>query len=390
MGAGRNVSDIYDLGFKSMEKSIKFDLCSGIWLYYVLGGITNAGAGAPYTHTIAEANTLPSMALHFQHEESVGKHIYTDLLGVSFKNLKLTMERGGKVTCEATIIGAKSIAGKDVAETARSTSTPDGHVVFTFAHVDSSAFSFLYDNVGTYISLSEIDTIEINIENELEYLNVFGDEYPNKRQYGKRDYSIKINFRPTSNLWYYLRKWFKVPKVTTQYDNTTITASFASAAGQVITVTSFTDGDDAAAADSLIGKIIRVGQNTGADTIRTNRYLRITDNGAITGGGGTITVDGDCSDLVAGDGLTILTGFYEGDQSSHNGIELVLQLTRPGLTSDYIKLTFSRLYVKDYPNKLITMENDKKELSVDMELANAPGGTLAVEVKDDLAGETYY
>lgn len=48
--------------------------------------------------------------------------------------------------------------------------------------------------------------------------------------------------------------------------------------------------------------------------------------------------------------------------------------------NDYIQLTFSDLYVSEYPKKIPNI--DDKDVGVEVTFRNSPGGTLAVEVKD--------
>ena len=56
-------------------------------------------------------------------------------------------------------------------------------------------------------------------------------------------------------------------------------------------------------------------------------------------------------------------------------------------TDDSITLTFSDMYVSDYPNKIPS--SDDKAVGVEATFRNSPGGTLAVVAVDDL-DETYY
>jgi len=56
-------------------------------------------------------------------------------------------------------------------------------------------------------------------------------------------------------------------------------------------------------------------------------------------------------------------------------------------TRDYVQLTYSNLYVKNYPNKIPSI--DDKSVGLEMTLRNNVGGTLAIAVKDK-KGKIFY
>lgn len=354
LGSGRNVSDIFHMGYEPMEKAIPMNMQTGELIYFVLGSATMVGTaydpavtgaitggggttsiatnvtatlnqyagkivqitnGAssgfsyyivsntasatatfvldvaapsgtptieikkePYTHTVAEANTLPSLALHFE-QGLTSEDIIKDVLGCVVKSLKISVERNGVVKIEPTFIGAKSVTGND---STKPTNLADE--VFTFPDIVTASYVFTY-NTGTVLALTEMDSLEITIENELEYLNTMGDEWPNKLVIKGRSYSIKMTGKVQNDTMYTLRYHTKVPSIAAQY--------------------------------------------------------------------GT-------------------TGFYA------TALALTVRIGRSA--TDYVELVFNKLYVAEYPNKLITAE--KGELDIEAELRLAPEGICVVTAKD--------
>lgn len=210
----RNVGRIVRLGFSPGSKTWEFEMLTGILIYYALGGITNTGAGAPFTHTIAEANTLPSFALHIEQEIS-GDAIRQDLLGCIVVSLEITVEEGSEtpVMCSVEILTAKVITGSDLAE-------PASVAVNRFVRSNLETLSLTYSSaeIDTLIK-TYCDKVSVKIINEVEMKTVFGDEYPKRVVVKTRDYEVRISTAIRSSTWRTI-SLLKCPSYAAQYGTT--------------------------------------------------------------------------------------------------------------------------------------------------------------------------
>ena len=270
--SGRNVGNIGDKTYPAAEGSLEMTLQTAIWLYYILGGCTTVFTTFN-THTIIEANDLPTFKIHVEQLNSgSGTDIIDDLIGCFATELKIAVTKDGLVTENLSFLVPKSIAG------AKFTTTTWSSFNFSDKLMNwdmSELTNFNIDSVDLITTWGNIpiESLEITITNELDLLPNLGDPHLDEPKIGKRHYEIKMTIYPKDDDLYNARD--KHPE-----------------------------------------------DYTGAITITFNRG-----------------------------------------------------------TNDTIVLTFSDMYVFDYPNKIPNA--DDKSVGVEVTFRNSPGGTLGVIAEDD-------
>lgn len=276
--AGRNVGNVGDKTYPVAEGSIETFLQSGIWLYYALGASSDV-LSTFWTHTITESNDLPSFNLHFEQLNSgSGTDIVRELIGCMVTELAISIAKDSLIKQTISFIVPKSVtASKFTTTTWSSFNFSDKLMNWDMAAL--STFTINTVDLLTAWGTIPIETLDINIKNEVECLPNLGDPYLNEPKIGKREYEIKMMIYPKDDDLYNARD-------------------------------------------------LHPEDYTGAITILINRG-----------------------------------------------------------TNDEIELTFSDMYVSDYPNKIPNV--DDKEVGVEVTFRNSPGGTLAVVVEDAL-DESYY
>lgn len=178
----------------------------------------------PFTHTITEANTIPSMILHTE-QILTGYNVIRDYLGCLVTKLMITVEKGGYARITPTFKIGKFMTGTEQT----SFPSPLPAEIMTWDMVKSTnavPFAFTYNGSaieGSALAfLNEADRIEITLEREVDYDNVLGDEFPYKIKYGTRKYIIKIHFTPITNTLYNLKN----TKLADYTGNLALTVSF--------------------------------------------------------------------------------------------------------------------------------------------------------------------
>lgn len=276
--AGRNVGNIGDKTYPVADGSIETNLQSGIWLYYVLGATADVLVTTVWTHTITEANDLPSFKIHFEQKNpGTGNPIIRDLIGCMVTELNLSIKKEDLIKQTISFLVPKSLSATVFA-------TAWSSFNFSTKTMNWDMSSLTTFNVDTVDLLTAwgtipIESLDINIKNDIENLPNLGDAWFNEAKIGKREYEVKMLIYPKDDDLYLARD--KHPE-----------------------------------------------DYTGALTFLINRG-----------------------------------------------------------TDDTITLTFSDMYVSDYPNKIPNL--DDKSVGVEVTFRNSPGGTLGAVVVDAL-DETYY
>lgn len=199
--SSRNVGLITEQGYELVEKDLPIKLQTAIWLYYVLGTCSTSGTGDPYTHAITEANTLPSAIIHSQNSTDMVR----DYLGVIVKKVEIVIEKGEKVKATVSIMVPKGMDGQELSG---SKPTRLDIPIYTWDMINKTNSIFTYNSANIEGSVAGFfnvcDSITISIENTIDYIHPLGDENAYIVQYGKRDYSIKFHYFPTTTnttLW---------------------------------------------------------------------------------------------------------------------------------------------------------------------------------------------
>jgi len=167
---------------------------------------------APYTHTITEANLLPSFAQHFELEnDNDSESIRIDSFGNLVSKYTLNIEAGDEGNPVMQNIDLKVPKIADGADfTPPSERTDD---LYTYIHfdADNSYISYgsndLITNTADLTSCWDyVKSVEITIENDMKVVKTLSSAgYFNSKAEGKRDYSIKFTCNPPSKLLYTLR-----------------------------------------------------------------------------------------------------------------------------------------------------------------------------------------
>jgi len=202
IGTGsRNVGLVTPQGYEMVEKDLPIKLQTAIWLYYVLGGCSTTGSSDPYTHAITEANSLPSLNVHSQN----GTDMVRDYLGVIVKKVEIVIEKGEKAKATVSLMVPKGMDGQDLTGSKPAIlSIP----IYTWDMIEKTNSIFTYNGANIEGSVAGFfnvcDSMTISIENTIEYTHPLGDENAYIVQYGKREYSIKFHYFPTTSntvLW---------------------------------------------------------------------------------------------------------------------------------------------------------------------------------------------
>jgi hypothetical protein len=309
--------------------------------------------GPPFTHTISEAQTPPSFAIHQELENATDANsIRLDLLGCIMNGHTANIETEGSSTQTIDFIGSKTVTGADIA---RPTETDA---------IEELKWCGVITNTMTYNSVDEFlaadpDSISIEIANNAKLKPAVGDCYAPHPVFGERDYTITVHIYPESIVLFelqgtpitdFLSDLVYIMKISAIGGShmTPITDTVASGGGTtVLTVTSGGLSVDAHIHSYLV---VTAGDNVGAT------YL-ITDNDATT-----VTLNTVTPSSIDGDSVEIK---YPND----------------------IKYTFNKLYVDDGPASYSS--KDDRELEGDYVFKLTGAGTCAI-VSHDKLGIAHY
>lgn len=184
IGQGKVPSIIIEGGYNAGEQSTSFDLLTGTFLKYALGTdtVTEISTGI-YKHSISASNSaLPSFAMLIQQPFS---NPYTyKLSGIKVKSFELSAEIGKDTPIRATV-------ELMIAKVETSTDSPTTSALslrrMNFPDVDTLQITYNSQNIT---SISLVNKLSIKIENEIEYKNEFGQEYPTRILEGKRTITV--------------------------------------------------------------------------------------------------------------------------------------------------------------------------------------------------------
>lgn len=181
------------IGSKTFGGSIEFLVQNFKMFEYALGSVTYGNTpdgNNMYTHTISEANDLPSFTV--QAGVLGSPNFVRDFVGCKVDKLKLTAEKENPLTCEIEFVAKDCQDG--------TTGTPP--VADT-----SSYFSFYEGTVK--LNGVQMDTVEqfvLEISNGLEHLFALGSQTITRLQEGNREYTLSLDIIFENNSQYLLWK----------------------------------------------------------------------------------------------------------------------------------------------------------------------------------------
>jgi hypothetical protein len=218
IGNGRDVSRVITGGFKVGENSVSFDILSGIFLYYAMGTCTTTGTEAPYTHTIAGANTLPSFEMYVS-QVFAAETYTTHLKGCLIKSFELSQEVGENTPIQATV---DLIVAESSATTLTVTSAALELSRFMFTDVATCSLTYNSGAVagtattGGYLR-DVANKVVFKIENDIDVKNVLGDNYPKRVIIGGRTITLNTDIEIKNSVINEFRR-LKTPSYTNQYN----------------------------------------------------------------------------------------------------------------------------------------------------------------------------
>jgi len=157
---------------------VDFQLSNAFMLKGVVGAVTSAGS-APTTHTYAESNVCSSATIQMSEDLDIDNE--RSFLGCVFDKLTLTMTTGEVVSGRLDGFYAKETKDATLNTTGNAA---DPEEVFTFAHA-----SLEYPD-GT--TLTEIESLEITITNNVEIIYGLGSRLGTQRAFKQRVYDVNV------------------------------------------------------------------------------------------------------------------------------------------------------------------------------------------------------
>lgn len=184
IGLGKTPSIIIEGGYKAGEQSTSFDLLTGILLKYALGTETTTEVTTGvYQHVItATDGQLPSFAMLIYQPFSTP---YTyKLSGIKVKSFELSAEIGDDAPVRATV-DLMIAKAETVTDSVPSTSLSLRRMNFP----DVSTLQITYNSTNI-TDKPLVNKLSLKIENEIEYKNEFGQDYPTRVLEGKRTITL--------------------------------------------------------------------------------------------------------------------------------------------------------------------------------------------------------
>jgi len=173
---------------------------------------------APFTHTLSEANTLPSFAMHIE-EQYTTNPLYLDLLGCVVKSIEIVTEVGSDtpVMLNMELIVAK--VKDSIADSVVTVTTPDVLALSRLTWGSVSVMSLTYNSAQIETMLTYCKKHSFKLTNDVNMAQIFGDDYPNRVDAGKREYEIAYTVMIRNLTWFALSR-LKCPDFTAQYATT--------------------------------------------------------------------------------------------------------------------------------------------------------------------------
>lgn len=181
------------IGSKSFGGKFEFLVQNFKMFEYALGSVSygsTADGNGMYTHTISEANDLPSFTV--QAGVLGSTNFVRDFVGCKVDSLTLTAEKEEALTCEVEFVAKNAIDG--------TTGTPP--VADT-----ASYFSFYEGSVKLNgVQQDLVEQFELEINNNLEGLYTLGSQTITRLQEGNREYKLSVDLIFEDNSQYLLWK----------------------------------------------------------------------------------------------------------------------------------------------------------------------------------------
>jgi len=164
--------------------TVEFDMANP-WFWQGVMGTVSSTTTSPYTHTFAEADTIPSMTI--DNNVSTDTDSVAALLGVKINSATLSTEIGGNAAVRLDCIYANETHG-----TTTTAQVTESMELYTFAHG-----SFELPDATT---LAYIQNIEVGITNNAEVIHGIGSRVGQACTVKNRDYTgrASLNFSDSS------------------------------------------------------------------------------------------------------------------------------------------------------------------------------------------------
>lgn len=181
------------LGAKNFGGSVEFLVQNFKMFEYALGSVTYGSTpdgNGLYTHTISEANDLPTFTL----EAGVlgSPNFVRDFVGCKVDTLTLTAEKENPLNCEVEFVAKDVIDGTDA--------TPPV--------ADTSSYFIFYEGQVKINGVQQdlVEQFELEIANNLEALYALGSQTAVRIQEGSREYTLSVDLIFETNEQYLLWK----------------------------------------------------------------------------------------------------------------------------------------------------------------------------------------
>jgi hypothetical protein len=185
-----NMERIYGLGFRNATAnvalkyegaaSVEYILTNATWLRALLGAVADGGLGPSYTHTYAEANTLPSFTIATGTELGSNDEV-TELLGCKIGSMTMTATQGEIVRIRLEC----PYKTETLATTGISSQFTEAYTPFTFAQglVEWSAGGG---------EIGKVQSIEWTINNDIEGLWGLNSRFKANAVEKRREYNLRL------------------------------------------------------------------------------------------------------------------------------------------------------------------------------------------------------
>jgi hypothetical protein len=179
-----------------------------------------------FLHTISGADSLPTMTQYM--EQLFATPLYTQGKGIIVKSWEITYELGNEtpVGCNVDIM-----IPEVVTTTVQTNPTPANFSKERFVFPNVYTLSLTYASSEITITPKELsgdatyglkrlcNKCSIKIENEIDYVNVMGDDYPQRIKIGKRMVTFSTDVEIQNSQWYKISR-LRTPNFTTEYGTT--------------------------------------------------------------------------------------------------------------------------------------------------------------------------
>jgi len=431
LNTSRNVGKLRNLGYDVGESTWGFDILTGIFLYYAMGGVETTGVNVvgPFTTTSGTTGTTiednvnsPFLSTMVGDIIKIGTNAYTitafigatsvtvdksgattgqtyyvqtapfthtitesnvlpsfaihyelfgvaeiDILGCLVKAFEITLEAGSETPIAVSVELSASKFLKGNVLT-----EPAELELDSFVRKDVDTYTLTYNTANidpTFIDNS--DKLIIRIENEFEIRKVHSDEFPKRINIGTRMITATYSTFIRNRLWRDIQN-LDVPNYISHYGlGVQLSTPFA---------------DVIASGQGTPNLVMTTNTSMVTDEHKGRTFHNITTDASyriISNTNDTITIDQNSGVSDDGDSIEILEAtHYVGPLTSTTKIARSI--------NDYIQIILNKLYQKPNSeiNRLVAYSGDK-ELYANIEYGSAPKNVINAEVKDNL-NSLYY